>query len=217
MRFNEKPCVLSDVDGVVAYSQIPILETFNARFDTKVNFADWRYYGLLLDEAVRLSGESPAAIAAWLFSEEVLAKSPVIPGAAEAIELLAQQGIIPHFVTSRPPSQAEATKEWFAKELPTVKDVRLRGAEHSAMSGEDFKIDQISQILASIYIDDDKDIIQRVSDSVTEGNLSHLQMIFLVDRPWNDQYVCPPNVTRVGSWRTEDFGWQEIAEIIGKM
>lgn len=214
MEFNEKPRVVSDVDGVVAHSQEPILEIFNARFGTELTYANWGTFSLLMDEAVRLSGESPAVIAAWLFSAEVVGRAPTVPGAKEAMTFLAERGVIPQFVTSRPGSQAGITKGWFATELPEVTNVYLKDELQADMPGEEFKLERITQLLAEVYIDDDPAVIQHVSAAAARGALSHVKVILLVDRPWNEQYACPSNVTRVGSWKEHDFGWSAIAQIV---
>ncbi len=214
---NEHMRLLSDMDGVVAHSQLPIIEAFNERFGTNLTFADWTSFDLLTIEAVRLSQESIAAVAAWLFAEEIMQRSEVIPGADIAVKMLSSMGASPEVVTSRPSNQAEMTRQWIKKNLPAITDVHLRDAETLTMSGNLFKVHMISQLKADIYIEDDPAVIEMVAQSISEGKLQHLKSLILVDRPWNDGYALPTVSRRVGNWRENNYGWDEIVQVVKEL
>ncbi len=111
MSLKEQLRLLSDMDGVWAHSQPPIIETFNKRFGTNLTYSDWTTFSLMTLEAVRLSGESI--------------------------------------------------------------------------------------------------ILKRM--------LPFLKSAILVDRPWNDKVILPEVIKRVGNWREEDYGWDEIVQIVQKL
>lgn len=214
---NERLRLLSDMDGVVAHSQLPIIEAFNERFGTNLTFADWTSFDLLTIEAVRLSQESTAAVAAWLYAEKIMERSEVIPGTDRAIKVLSSMGTSPEVVTSRPSNQAEMTRQWIKKNLPTITGIHLRDAETLTMSGNLFKVHMIGQLEAAIYIEDDPAVIEMVAQSIAEGKLQHLKSLILVDRPWNDGYSLPGISQRVGNWRENNYGWDEIVQIVKEL
>lgn len=208
----EKPSfiVVSDMDGVVAESQQPVLNLFNAEFGTSYTHADWVTFTFLFEEAVRLSGKPLAEVSAWLFSLEVMALAEPIPGAQEIIAQFPDLKISFNLTTSRPFEQGPMTREWMGQHFPTVENVFVRGEAEKGMKGEVFKA-HIAEILqANAYIDDDPAVIQRVLSLWEEGKLPHLRTLIIVDRPWNDSAEFPPFVKRVGNWRSQEYGWEEI-------
>lgn len=214
MFLKEQPRLLCDMDGVIAHSQLPIIEEFNARFGTNLTFADWTSFDLLTLEAMRLSQESIAAVAAWLYAGEVMQRSEIVPGADRAIRVLSSMGASPKIVTSRPTNQAEITRQWIKSNLPEITDIHLRDGEALPMSGNQFKVYMIDKLEADIYIEDDPAVIDMVAKSISAGNLQHLKSLILVDRPWNEGYSLPVSSRRVGNWRNDDYGWDEIVRIV---
>lgn len=217
MSLKEQLRLLSDMDGVWAHSQPPIIETFNKRFGTNLTYSDWTTFGLMTLEAVRLSGESIPVVAAWLYSEEVMRNSQVVPGANDAIKVLASIVKSNEITTSRPSAQASMTHEWVKENLPEIDRVYIRGEQDSAMKGDQFKIVMIRELEANIYIEDDPSVIMAVHELLLEGKLPFLKSAILVDRPWNDKVILPEAIQRVGNWREEDYGWDEIVQIVQKL
>lgn len=214
MANNERLRLVTDMDGVIAHSQPLIIEAFNRRFGTNLTYADWTTFDLLTLEAVRLSGESIPIVAAWLYSEEVMRNSGVMPGSADAIKVLASLGVFPEVVTSRPSAQSAMTQDWMKTKVPEIKRVHVRGNEHLTIKGDQFKVAMIGQLEANIYVEDDPSVIQVVYELVSDGMLPHLRSIILVDRPWNDSVTLPETVIRVGNWREGDYGWNEIVQTV---
>ncbi len=214
MISKEQPRLLCDMDGVIAHSQLPIIEEFNARFGTNLTYADWTSFDLLTLKAMQLSQENVAAVAAWLYAGEVMQRSEIVPGANQAIRVLSSMGTSPEVVTSRPSGQAEITRQWINNNLPEITGIHLRDGEALPMSGNQFKVYMIGQLEADIYIEDDPAVIDLVAQSISAGDLQHLKSLILVDRPWNDQYSLPSSSRRVGNWREADYGWDEIVQIV---
>lgn len=214
MPKRENLHVVSDLDGVVAHSQPPVLEVFNQKFGTELTYADWTAFDLLTLEAARLSGESVAAVAAWLYAADVMRVAEPIPGLKDALKELAPLGALPEIVTSRPSSQSEITLRWTKEKLREIEKVHIRGLEHVAMRGDEFKIFMIGQLKARVYVDDDLSLLMNVSELTAQGKFPHLTSILLVDRPWNDTQTLPPGIRRAGNWRAGDYGWSDIVQIV---
>lgn len=203
--------VVTDVDGVIADSQRENIDLFNSRFNQEFKYADWAEFTTLFNLAIKLSGEDPSVIAAWLFSNEVMAKAKPIKGSQENIAKLVELGIVPEAATSRPPSQTKVTNNWIEKHFPDISEIHLRN-ENSQIDGRSFKVARVEIAKADVYIDDDLRMINVIAQQIAQGNLSYLKYLLLVDRPWN-QGELPPQATRVGNWREENYGWDEIFDI----
>lgn len=205
----------SDADGVLAYSQLPIIEEAKKRFGLDLHYKDWTSHDLLFYKAIELSGELPATIAAWLFSNEVMGKSSPIPGSKEAIRYLNTLAHI-HIITGRPGAQRKTTEDWARKHFPSIQHVHLREEESPEKSNE-FKKRTLQELQADVFIEDDDRMIQVILDALDSGYLSHLKIVFLMDRPWNQSLQVRDPVRRVGNWRKDNFGWKEVVNGIARL
>lgn len=205
----------SDADGVLAYSQLPIIKEAKKRFGIDLPYKEWTSHDLLFYQAIKLSGESPATVAAWLFSNEVMEKSPPIPGSKEAIRYLSTLANI-HVVTGRPGSQRKTTEDWVRKHFPSIQYVHLR-EEGALEKNNEFKNRTLQELQADVFIEDDERMIQAILDALDEGQLSHLKIVFLMDRPWNQSLQARDPVRRVGNWRKDNFGWKEVVNGIVRL
>lgn len=204
--------VVSDLDGVVAHSQMPFIRKFNRRFGTNYTYANWTSFDFLTREAVRLSGESAGDVAAWLYSAEVVGRSSVVPGTREAIKELSLSGFEFDVVTSRPPNQGEMTHRWINGHLPDVRKTYIRSGECLSMRGDEFKVHMVGLLRAGVYIDDDPLMIDEVGRQRMVGKFPSLKLVILVDRPWNDRHVLLPGIDRAGNWKNGDYGWSDIVK-----
>jgi hypothetical protein len=68
-----------------------------------------------------------------------------------------------------------------------------------------------------VYVDDDPALLLKVAEAVLAGRLPNLKLIFLADRPWNENAELPNIIRHVGNWRKNDYGWEKVVEIVQEM
>lgn len=207
---SERVKIVSDMDGVLALSQEPIIDKVQERLNITFPYAKWTDHDLLFNTAITLSGDSPAAVAAWLFSNEVMEKAPPIPGSQDAMKVIEKIAKV-SVATGRPGDQQNMTERWTRKHFPQVDSVYLRDAK-TTEKGNGFKGRKLKELQARMYLEDDDRMVAEVLRLIQQGLLPHLQRILLLDRPWNQNLHAQAPVYRVGDWKDGDFGWSDVVQ-----
>lgn len=212
---NELIRIVTDMDGVIAHSQEPILRTANKRFGTSLKYEQLTHHGIILEEAVRLSGEAPEVVAAWLFSAEVMSQSSPVPGSQKAVNNL-HHAVTIDVATGRPGEQRDVSTSWTSHHFPKIQGVHLRNPG-DVEKADEFKGRMLQELLGNVYLEDDPRAVTVVLAMVQSGLLPNLQRILLMDRPWNSGYAVQRPVYRVGNWRKKNFGWNEVVRHIREL
>lgn len=219
MYMSEKKSVfLGDTDGVFAWSQLEIIEEAKRLFGITLEYEKWLSHDLIFKKVIRETGLMPAIVAASLFSTEVMGRSLPIPGSQQAVKQMRDKAHI-HLITGRPGEQRGMTQQWAAKHYPrSIREVHLR-REKSTEDRNVFKLRMLRKLQATAYAEDDDRVIQMVLAAMNTGNLPHLKIAYLLDRPWNHEFQINGNglVKRVGNWRKKQFGWSEIVESFAQL
>ena len=206
--------VVSDMDGVFANSQVPVVGRFNREFKTSITVADWTKFDLLTELAMKLSGESVAVVGGWLFAVDVMMEAQPFPDSQQVIRELSEMGIQLAVCTSRPADQAIMTLEWMKQYFPEITNVYVRNGDNPGLRGNDFKLQTVVRLGATHYFEDDGAVVEGVTRLQESGLFPTLQTPTIFDRPWNDQLQFPPSVLRVGDWKNGDYGWPSIKKAI---
>jgi len=145
-------------------------------------------------------------------------KSLPIPGSQRAVKQLREKANI-HLITGRPGDQREMTQRFADTYYPrSIREVHLR-RDGSTEDRNVFKLRMLGELQAKAYAEDDERVVQLMLAAMNAGNLPHLEIVYLLDRPWNDGYKVQSNepVIRVGNWRQKQFGWSEIVKSFAQL
>lgn len=206
--------LVSDLDGVLAHSQPAIIEVCNARCGTQYRYEDWKYYEFISDEAMRLTGQTAPEVATWLYGAEVMIQALPTPGALLAVKDLVSAGGSVSVVTSRSPVQRVETQNWLKNAYHGLLSIDVRLPEEIGESGVAYKVRKAEELSATHYIDDDPAVLALVAARKDAGGFDNLCQLFLVDQPWNQSAPLPLGAVRVGNWKQNDYGWDDIQKMV---
>ncbi len=176
-----------DLDDVLAISLPHYLQAFNRRFGLTVDLADgaWRIF----DRFPQIPRREAHDFFSELIEDGFFLSRPLMPGAREAVESLAEEGHRLFIVTGRAARDEAATRSW----LEQVGLLRHFGAVvhnriepvHRYKSGAAFELQ------LDLFIEDELAVATAVAETAIP--------VLLFDHPWN-QGDLPENVQRVRSW-----------------
>jgi uncharacterized HAD superfamily protein len=176
-----------DIDDVLADSLPYYTRAFSRRFGLEIDLADaaWqvfdRFPGISRREALEFFSD---LIEAGFFSSR-----PLLPGAREAVESLAQEGHRLFIITGRAPQDAAITRSWL-DHVGLLR--RFESVIHKAREPVDrHKSGAASELRLDIFIEDELAVAAAIAEAAIP--------VLLFDRPWN-QGALPGNVRRVHSW-----------------
>ncbi|MBD3250763.1 MAG: hypothetical protein GF381_04330 [Candidatus Pacebacteria bacterium] len=205
--------ILSDIDGVIAHSQINILQVLNKRHEASFAYGDISSFDFFHSKAIELGYTDPADAGAWLFAAEVMALAEPIPQSQAIVSQLVELGVVLQLVTSRPWDQKEITVQWVNQWFPEITQVHLRSADNS-IEGRQYKAQMLETIRAEVYLEDDPRVIELICKMRSSDQLPNLKAVVLLDRPWNKDCDLPPGFYRAGNWRDNDYGWDQIFQLV---
>ena len=181
-----------DLDDVLADSLPHYLQAFNRRFGLAIDLADaaWRIF----DRFPQISRREAHDFFSELIEDGFFASRPLLPGAKEAVESLAEEGHRLFIVTGRATRDGATTRDW----LEQVGLLRhFKAVVHNGMEPVGrYKSGAASELQIELFIEDELAVASAVAETAIP--------VLLFDRPWN-QGALPASVERVRSW-TEVLG-----------
>lgn len=195
---------LMDIDGVLADSEVPVVEEVNRIYKTNLKPEDidcWFWMSKSITSITGSIEEGKKADCVW-FRPEILAKSPPIEGAVEGVKQLIDQGWEVWAATSRPANTREKTLEWIDEYFPLIgRDrVYMRYPDtEELISSAEVKLLAVGMLRASLYVDDDPSSVGFVVE-----NISRRLMVAIPDRGWNKTNP------KMDKYRVS--GWKQILE-----
>ncbi len=182
-----------DLDDVLADSLPHYVQALNRRFGLSIDLADaaWRIF----DRFPRIPRREAHSFFSELIEDGFFSSRPLLPGAKEAVESLAEEGHRLFIVTGRATRDAATTREW----LEQVGLLRhFNAVVHNGMEPVSrYKSVVASRLQLDLFIEDELAVATAVAESATP--------VLLFDRPWN-QGALPDTMQRVRSW-TEVLTW----------
>jgi len=179
-----------DLDDVLCSFIAEFLKWYNPQHQTDWQFEDvvdyhWpNFMHITVEQAIQDVHD--------FFLTDKFANLPVMPGAKEFIEKLAQEHEL-YIVTARQYIAEATTYTWLEQNFPSV----FRGvlfANHYSMDGSPAltKGELCRQVGCELIIDDDG----RHLDSLTKHGIKAV----IIDKPWNQGHKLPVGATRVYNW-----------------
>jgi len=186
-----------DLDDVLAVSLPHYLQALNRRFGLSIEPADgaWR----ILDQFPHIPRREANSFFTELIEGGFFLSRPLMQGAREAVESLAQDGHHLFIVTGRATRDAAVTREW-------LHEVGLLGHFGAVVHNgkervERYKAAAASDLQLDLFIEDELAVATAIAEAAIP--------VLLFDHPWNRGAV-PSNVRRVRSWT-------EVLDLIAEM
>ena len=176
-----------DLDDVLADSLPHYVQALNRRFGLSIDLADaaWR----IVDRFPQIPRREAHSFFSELIEDGFFSSRPLLPGAREAVESLAEEGHRLFIVTGRATRDAATTRDW----LEQVGLLRhFYGVVHNGMEAVSrYKSGVASRLQLDLFIEDELAVAIAVAETATP--------VLLFDRPWN-QGALPDTMQRVRSW-----------------
>jgi len=176
-----------DLDDVLADSLPHYVQAFNRRFGLSIDLADaaWRIF----DRFPHISRREAHDFFSELIEDGFFSSRPLLPGAKEAVESLAEEDHRLFIVTGRATRDAATTRDW----LDQVGLLRhFEAVVHNGMEPVGrYKSGAASELQLELFIEDELVVARAVAETTIP--------VLLFDRPWN-QGTLPASVQRVRSW-----------------
>lgn len=188
-----------DIDNVIAESYPAYIARFNQTFGTKIRYEEIEefYY---FDKLSGIDQEKVEIfIDRLLIDEDFQLNISPVEGVKKIIAKWVDGGDSIHYITARPKTIRQITKNWLIKHGLYVDGVTLdlfEGERHT--KDPIYKKRLVKNKGIDIFIEDIKEIAETMDIPV-----------LLLDRPWN-QGKLPENVKRVKDWK-------EIDKIVSKL
>jgi uncharacterized HAD superfamily protein len=188
-----------DLDDVLADSLPHYLQAFSRRFGLTIGLADAAWQ--ISDRFPQIPRQEAHEFFTELIEAGFFSSRPLLPGAREAVERLAEDGHRLFIITGRAPRDEAITRSWLTRVrlLPRFDAVIHRAREPVGRH----KSGTASELQLDLFIEDELAVATDVAKTAIQ--------VLLYDHPWN-QGVLPGNVRRVRSW-TEAL--RRIAELNG--
>ena len=176
-----------DIDDVLADSLPYYTRAFNQRFGLQIDLADaaWRIF----DRFPWIPRQEAHDFFSELIEAGFFSSRPLLPGAKEAVESLAEDGHRLFIITGRSPADEPITRSWLTH-VGLLS--RFEAVMHKAREPVDrHKSGAASELQLDVFIEDELAVATAVAEAAIP--------VLLFDRPWN-QGVLPGNLRRVRSW-----------------
>ena len=176
-----------DIDDVLADSLPHYTQAFNQRFGLQIDLADaaWRIF----DRFPRVSRQEAHDFFSGLIEAGFFSSRPLMPGAKEAVESLAEDGHRLFIITGRAPQDEAVTRRWLthagllSRFEAVIHKAREPVGRHKSGAASELQLD--------VFIEDELAVAIAVAETAVP--------VLLFDRPWN-QGMLPGNLRRVRSW-----------------
>jgi uncharacterized HAD superfamily protein len=176
-----------DIDDVLADSLPYYTRAFNQRFGLQIDLADaaWR----ILDRFPWIPRQEAHDFFSELIEAGFFSSRPLLPGAKEAVESLAEDGHRLFIITGRSPADEPITRSWLTHVglLSRFEAVMHKAREPVGRH----KSGVASELQLDVFIEDELAVATAVAETAIP--------VLLFDHPWN-QGLLPGNVCRVRSW-----------------
>lgn len=188
-----------DLDDVLADSLPHYLQAFSRRFGLTIGLADAAWQ--ISDRFPQIPRQEAHEFFTELIEAGFFSSRPLLPGAKEAVERLAQDGHRLFIITGRAPRDEAITRGWLthvgllSRFEAVIHKARAPVGRHKSGAASELRLD--------LFIEDELAIATDVAKTAIQ--------VLLYDHPWN-QGALPGNVQRVRSW-TEAL--RRIAELNG--
>jgi uncharacterized HAD superfamily protein len=188
-----------DIDDVLADSLPHYTRAFNQHFGLQIDLADaaWRIF----DRFPRVSRQEAHDFFSGLIEAGFFSSRPLMPGAKEAVESLAEDGHRLFIITGRAPQDEAVTRSWLTHVgllscfEAVIHKAREPVGRHKSGAASELQLD--------VFIEDELAVATAVAEAAIP--------VLLYDQPWN-QGVLQRNVCRVRSWAE---ALRQIAELNG--
>lgn len=188
-----------DLDDVLADSLPHYLQAFSRRFGLTIGLANAAWQ--ISDRFPQIPRQEAHEFFTELMEAGFFSSRPLLPGAKEGVDRLAQDGHRLFIITGRAPRDEALTRSWLTQVglLSRFEAVIHRAREpvgrHKSGAASELRLD--------LFIEDELAVATDVAKTAIQ--------VLLYDHPWN-QGALPGNVRRVHSW-TEAL--RRIAELNG--
>ena len=176
-----------DLDDVLADSLPHYVQALNRRFGLAIDLveAEWRIF----DRFPQIPRREAHSFFSELIEDGFFSSRPLLPGAREAVESLAEEGHRLFIVTGRATRDAATTNEWLEQVglLRHFSAVVHNGIEPVSR----YKSGAAFILQLDLFIEDELEVATAVAKKAIP--------VLLFDRPWN-QGPLPKNMQRVRSW-----------------
>ncbi len=176
-----------DLDDVLADSLPHYVQALNRRFGLTIDLVEaaWRIF----DRFPQIPRREAHTFFSELIEEGFFSSRPLLPGAREAVESLAEEGHRLFIVTGRAARDAATTREW----LEQVGLLRhFNAVVHNGMElVSRYKAGAATRLQLDLFIEDELEVATAVAETAIP--------VLLFDRPWN-QGALPDTMQRVRSW-----------------
>ncbi len=176
-----------DLDDVLADSLPHYVRALNRRFDLTIDLAEaaWRIF----DRFPHIPRREAHSFFSKLIEDGFFSSRPLLPGAKEAVESLAEEGHLLFIVTGRAMRDAATTREW----LEQAGLLRFFGAVvHNGIEPVSrYKSIAATRLQLDLFIEDELEVAVAVAEMAIP--------VLLFDRPWN-RGALSENMQRVRSW-----------------
>lgn len=182
-----------DLDDVLADSLPHYVQALNRRFGLTIDLVEaaWRIF----DRFPQIPRREAHTFFSELIEDGFFSSRPLLPGAREAVESLAEEGHRLFIVTGRAARDAATTREW----LEQVGLLRhFNAVVHNGMEPVSrYKAGAATRLQLDLFIEDELEVATAIAETAIP--------VLLFDRPWN-QGALPDTMQRVRSW-TEVLTW----------
>ncbi len=186
-----------DLDSVLSATGHFLVDWHNRKYKTSHAYEDistfdlWIVWGCSEEEGIRRIGEFNRS--------EVVITVPVLPGAQEGIDQLADHEL--YVLTSRPETIETATRQWVDTYFPRkFQDVYF--SHHVMREGGRSKGEVMKDMGAELHIEDCLAYAQEIAE--------HGLPVVLLDCPWNQNGNLGDLIHRVS-------GWQAVVEKVKEL
>lgn len=163
-----------DIDGVLAFSAVPVLKKFNSLFGTDKKPAELEDWNIVCRWAKEqgLTNEQALKIQQLWYDPEILFQSPPIPGAIALMRRLYEAGIKPLIISSRTSSCAQSTKDWFKLYMPFVDPDTINVPQTDVREERKlFKVGTIARHGITLHFEDSLEDIETILNMSPEINI----------------------------------------------
>ncbi len=158
--FADQTAILSfDADGILINSAHAVTHAFNRKYNTSFttkNITNW--YSLVdWSKSLGFGDAESSEIALNIWNDpKVIGDSGPMPGALETCfsvaHFLGEDRL--HVITSRPASLRQITFDWFNYWMPWIPKRNIHIRDSDSVTGENFKVNKISEIKVSVHVED---------------------------------------------------------------
>ena len=176
-----------DLDDVLADSLPHYVQALNRRFGLSIDLAEaaWR----IVDRLPQIPRREAHSFFSELIEDGFFLSRPLLPGAKEAVESLAEEGHRLFIVTGRATRDAATTRDWL-EQVGLLRHFNV--VIHNGMEPVSrYKAGAATRLQLDLLIEDELAVATAVAETAIP--------VLLFDRPWN-QGALPNTMQRVRSW-----------------